>query len=144
MASVPFHYLDIRAFCYATEDPVRVEAAVGTLLPPDVELDREQSSGHHGDPITVLSTRIETADEMRSVLDQILTMDTIEAVRGALAERIAEDCSFFMRIDKQRAYEGEVVLGPGIQIRGKVEAYPAKRENAISNLDEYLTEGETD
>ena len=143
MASVPFHYLDVRAFCYATEDCSRVEVAIRNLLPSDTELTRENSSGHHGDPITVYTARIETADEMRVILNHLLTFDTIEKVTVALAERVADDCSFFMRIDKQRAYDGEIVLGPGIQIRGKVEAYPANRENALSNLESYLATTQT-
>ena len=69
MPRVPFHYIDLRTFCYATEDEKRVEDALRALLPEEFELDRMENTGHHGDRIVVLSARVETADEMRHILD---------------------------------------------------------------------------
>jgi len=65
MPRVPFHYIDLRTFCYATEDEKRVEDALRAFLPDEFELDRMENTGHHGDRIVVLSARVETADEMR-------------------------------------------------------------------------------
>ena len=140
MGSVPFHYLDLRTFCYATEDRQRVESALRSLLPDDFPIDEATSSGHHGDPIVVLSSRVETADEMRVVLDRLLGMEHVESVEAALAERVDDNCSFHVRLDKQRAYVGEIAHGQGIHLRGKVEAYPATREGAIENLAAYFAE----
>lgn len=138
MASVPFHYLDLRTFCYETEDEQRVRRALDTFLPPDPEIERDESSGHHGDRIVVISTRLELADEVRYVLDRITEATTFEEVLDRLAERVDEDCAFFVRFDKQRAYSGEIAFGRGIQLRGKVEAYPASRTGAIENLRGYF------
>lgn len=138
MASVPFHYLDLRAFSYATEDDDRVEQALRTFLPEELEIERSNSSGHHGDPITVLTCRVERADGVRAVLDHVRSLESFQIVEEAITERVNENCAFFFRLDKQRAYDGEVTLGPGIQVRGKVEAYPAKRDRAIENLAEYF------
>ena len=35
-----FHYVDLRAFCYATEDEDRVEAALRHYLPDDYPVER--------------------------------------------------------------------------------------------------------
>ena len=40
MPSVPVHYVDLRAFCYATEDEKRVEAALRTYLPEEFPIER--------------------------------------------------------------------------------------------------------
>ena len=71
MPEVPFHYVDLRAFSYATEDQKRVEEALRSLLPDDAELDRVENVGHHGDRIVVFSARIDVADGMRHVLDRL-------------------------------------------------------------------------
>ena len=63
MSSVPFHYVDLRAFCYATEDDKRVADALRTFLPEETELERAESEGFHGDRILVLSARLERADD---------------------------------------------------------------------------------
>lgn len=139
MSQVPFHYLDLRTFCYATEHEERVEEALRMLLPPDTEIERSRSSGHHGDRIIVLTVRLERANEMRHVLERLTGAEGFDRVLARLTDRVDEDCAFFVRIDKQRAFEGDVTFGQGIQLRGKVEAYPASREAAIENLTAYFS-----
>jgi RNA binding exosome subunit len=133
MGSVPLHYVDMRAFCYATEDEPRVERALRAYLPEETELDREETSGHHGDRIVVLSERVETADAIRHVLRQVRELDEFDAVLDELDDRVDDNCAFHLSLDKQAAYRGERRRGSGIQLRAKVEAYPAKRPTAIEN-----------
>jgi RNA binding exosome subunit len=138
MSAVPFHYVDLRAFAYETEDEQLVEAALRTFLPEDVEIEREESTGHLGDRILVLSTRVETADEIRHVLTRLRESADAGRIRAELADRIDENCSFHLHLDKQAAATGTVRLGEGIALRAKVEAYPATREAAIENATEAL------
>ena len=121
MPKVPFHYVDLRAFSYATEDVKRVE-----------------NVGHHGDRIVVLSARVERADEMRHVLDRLAELEDLDRVLDELDERVDDNCALFLRLDKQAAFRGDVRLGPGITVRTKVEAYPAKKEKAVANARETL------
>ncbi|WP_247009415.1 RNA-binding protein [Halorientalis litorea] len=139
MASVPFHYIDLRAFCYATEDEKRVEQALRTFLPEDHEVERTTSEGHHGDRIVVLSARIERADGMRHALSQVAELDGAH-LRDELDERVDENCSLFLRLDKQAAFSGRTELGEGLTLRAKVEAYPATKEKAVENAREALDE----
>ena len=138
MPRVPFHYIDLRTFCYATEDEKRVEEAIRAFLPEEFDLDRMENTGHHGDRIVVLSARVETADGMRHVLDRLAELDAIDRVMAELDERVDDNCSFFMRLDKQAAFQDEIRLGDGITLRAKVEAYPAKHEAAVENAREAL------
>jgi RNA binding exosome subunit len=140
MSSVPFHYVDLRAFCYVTEDDQRVEDALRTFLPEDVDLSRAESEGHHGDRIVVISARVENADHVRTILERVsdLGAEELDRVRDELDERVNENCSLFVTFDKQAAFNGEVRLGDGITLRGKVEAYPAKKESAIENVRDGL------
>jgi len=140
MAAVPFHYVDVRAFCYATEDERRVETALRTLLPEEVEIDRETSEGYHGDRIVVLSARVENADDVRHVLGRLADAPEFDRLLDELDERVDENCSLFVRLDKQAAFRGEVRLGRGITLRAKVEAYPAKRESAVENAREAFAD----
>jgi RNA binding exosome subunit len=135
MAPVPLHYVDLRAFCFVTEDEKRVKGALRTFLPEEFPVKRAESEGYHGDRILVLSARTENADEVRTVLDRVgdLPADELNRVRGELGERVDENCSLFLTFDKQAAYSGEVRLGDGITFRAKVEAYPAKRKAALGN-----------
>ncbi|KAB7513755.1 RNA-binding protein [Halosegnis rubeus] len=143
MASVPFHYVDLRAFCYVTEDRKRVADALGTFVPDGddgeaLELDYAETEGFNGDRILVVSIRLERADEMRHVLSKLTELDDIDTVIEELDHRVDEDCTFFLTLDKQAAFRGDVVQGDGITLRAKVEAYPAKKEHAVENVAETL------
>lgn len=140
MASVPFHYVDLRAFSYATEDDRRVEQALRTLLPEEVGIERAATTGHLGDTILVLSTRVERADEVRHVLTQLAEAAEFDRIEAELDDRVTDNCELFVRLDKQAALGGEVRLGDGITLRAKVEAYPAKRAAAVENASEALGE----
>ena len=133
MGAIPLHYIDLRTFCYATEDEDRVEQALRLFLPEAYPIDRETSKGHHGDRIIVLSTRVENADDMRYILDKVTDLDEFEQLDRELDDRVDEDCSLFLQFDKQAAFRGEVRLGRGILFRAKVEAYPARKEAALEN-----------
>jgi RNA binding exosome subunit len=138
MPDVPFHYVDLRTFCYATEDEKRVAAALRTFLPEDRDLDRQVTTGHHGDRIAVLSARLENADDVRHVLRRLTDIADYDALLDELDERVADDCSLYLSLDKQAAFRGEVRRGDGITLRAKVEAYPAERETAVENAREAL------
>jgi RNA binding exosome subunit len=140
MSSVPFHYVDLRAFCYATEDEKRVEEALRAFLPEEYPVDRTKSEGHHGDRIVVLSARVENADDVRHVLDRIMELDDIDTVVGELDERVTDNTELFMHLDKQAAFGGDIALGEGVTFRAKVEAYPATKEAAVENARDALAE----
>ena len=138
MSAVPFHYVDLRTFCYATEDEKRVEAALRTFLPEDAAVDRKETEGHNSDRILILSTRLGRADEVRHVLSRLAEIDDFEGLLAELDQRIDDNCAFFLQLDKQAAYSGDVTLGDGLMLRGKVEAYPADRERAIETAESAL------
>jgi RNA binding exosome subunit len=138
MSAVPFHYVDLRTFCYATEDEKRVEAALRTFLPEGTELERTVTEGHNGDRIVVLSVRLERADDIRHVLARLTDLGSFDRLLAELEDRIDDNCAFFIGLDKQAAYGGDVELGDGLMLRGKVEAYPAKKEKAIETATEAL------
>jgi RNA binding exosome subunit len=138
MGSIPLHYVDLRAFSYVTEDERRVEEALRTFLPEDHPIDRQESEGHHGDRIVVLSARVENADGVRAVLDRVRDASDLDDVLAELDERVTEDCELFMTFDKAAAYRGAVQFGDGITFRAKVEAYPARKEAAVENAREII------
>ncbi|QSW98964.1 RNA-binding protein [Haloterrigena alkaliphila] len=142
MPQIPLHYVDLRTFCYATEDEKRVEEALRTFLPDGddepFEIERTESEGHYGDRILVLSARVETADDVRHVLSRLSDLESFDDLIDELDERVTENTELFLRLDKQAAFEGDVKLGDGITFRGKVEAYPAKKEKAVGNARDVL------
>ena len=139
MGKLPLHYVDLRAFCYATEDEPRVEAALRTYLPEEYPIERAESEGHHGDRILVLSARVENADDVRHVVGKLRELDDLNEVVEQLDERVDDNCAFYVKLDKQAAFRGEVRRGEGLLLRAKVEAYPAKKPAAVENARQALS-----
>ena len=140
MARVPVHYVDLRAFSYATESDRRVEDALRTFLPDEFEVETQSVEGHNGDRIVTLSARVEKADDVRHVLSRLADLTEIDRLLSELDDRVTENCELFLRLDKQAAFGGRAELGEGLTLRTKVEAYPAKRENSVENAREILSE----
>mgnify|MGYP000462191260 FL=1 len=133
MPRIPFHYVDLRTFCYETEHLTRVERALRAFLPDEFEVTRAESEGHHGDRIVVLSARVENADGVRHVLARLAGLPEFERILDELDERVTDNTELFLRLDKQAALRGDVRRGDGITLRAKVEAYPATKEAAVEN-----------
>ena len=142
MPRIPFHYVDLRTFCYETEQVTRVERALRTFLPEEFEVARTESEGHHGDRIVVLSARVENADGVRHVLSRLSTLPEFERLLDELDDRVTDNTELFLRLDKQAAFRGTVRRGDGITLRAKVEAYPATKEAAVENAREALDRAE--
>ncbi|RLM94783.1 RNA-binding protein [Halobellus sp. Atlit-38R] len=142
MPRIPFHYVDLRTFCYETEDDKRVESALRTFLPEEFEVTRTESTGHHGDRIIVFSARVENADDVRHVLAKLSELPDFDALLEELDDRVTENTELFLRLDKQAAFRGDVRRGNGITLRAKVEAYPATKEAAVENAREALSEAD--
>lgn len=60
------HYILFRTQAHATEDVSRVRKALETVLPPETPITEERTEGYFGNPITILTARIE--DKKASVI----------------------------------------------------------------------------
>ena len=143
MPRIPFHYVDLRTFCYETEQVARVEDALRTFLPEEFEVTRAESEGHHGDRIVVLSARVENADGVRYVLSRLSELPEFDRLLDELDQRVTDNTELFRRVDKQAAFRGAVRRGDGITLRAKVEAYPATKDAAVENAREALDAAES-
>jgi Predicted exosome subunit len=130
MAEWPLHYLDARTFAYATEVDERVREALRRVVGETPAIERTESAGHGGAPITILQTRIQQTAAIAHVIAQL--GGSIETTPADLSDRITGDAELHLTVDKQAAYTGDIRAGEGIAIRCKIEAYPATPSNTTA------------
>ncbi|HUV62183.1 MAG TPA: RNA-binding domain-containing protein [Thermoplasmata archaeon] len=132
-----------RALCHATENVESVKSAVqNTVGETDFEVTR--TSGHHGNEILVIEAHLRGGKCGIELLDKLSPSDKDE-VLDTLERRMDESCNLFLRVDKQRAFLGELTLAQNddaVAIRMKVAAFPAKRETALRAIRDFLSAAE--
>jgi len=132
--------LSFRTFAYATEDPARVEQALRFVSGAE-EVKRSNSAGYHGNPIIVMEARVSDAKRIRELF-RSLSVEEIQHLLDTLERRVDEESFFFLRLEKQDAFEGRFKMAEGediIAVRGKVKSYPQTRDNALEAMRRFLS-----
>ncbi|HYM40066.1 MAG TPA: RNA-binding domain-containing protein [Thermoplasmata archaeon] len=130
MASLPIHWIVARAFCHATEEESRVALALETAVPKGATT-RRALEGEHGNPLVILTRRVDAPADVRAVWSQWSEAGLVAALRNAVDSRVDDDGILHLRIDKQKAFQGMLVPAreaDTIDVQVKLKAYPAKPE----------------
>ncbi len=130
------HNIVSSTFVHATEEEGRVLAALRVVVPSEESITKQHLTGHFGNPITILKTRIEKAQRIRQTLATIsekLPPDELEHLKQNASRYLDDDCNMFLRFDKQQAARGFLRLGreDPILVKLKLAVFPARRETAI-------------
>lgn len=137
---VVFHWVRVQTFCYATEKRELLEETMTELLGTD-EFEEEISEGEHGNVMTILEARLTKQREFNALFRK-LGPEICGWIVDDIENRIDDDCVFYIRLDKQKAVQGQYEVahhGDVIAITGKVQAHPAKKDVAVRTLKEFLT-----
>ena len=137
---VVFHWVRVQTFCYATEKRELLEETMTELLGTD-EFEEEISEGEHGNVMTILEARLTKQREFNALFRK-LGPEICGWIVDDIENRIDDDCVFYIRLDKQKAVQGQYEVahhGDVVAITGKVQAHPAKKDGAVRTLKEFLT-----
>jgi hypothetical protein len=134
-----FHWLRIQVFCYATENEDLIHDTMVELLDND-EFDVEVCDSEHGNRMIILQQELKKQKEFVALFSKF-PKKLIDAVIDDIENRIDDDCVFYLRLNKQKAVQGEYAIahhGDVISVTGKVVSHPARKEIAVANLTEFL------
>lgn len=136
---VTFHWVRVQMFCYATERKELLGETMAELLGTD-EFDVDISESEHGNTMLIMSSRLTKQKEFTALFTK-LGKDVLESIEADIENRIDDDCVFYVRLDKQKAVQGQYSVahhGDVISITGKVQSHPARKEVAVRNMLEFL------
>ncbi|WP_202319278.1 RNA-binding domain-containing protein [Archaeoglobus neptunius] len=137
-------WIKISAVVHSTEDRNKVGEAIATLFPFEFEIAVSKAKGHYGNPIEYLEVELSRNREIKIFWNHFLDLlgEQVKEVIETVEDRVDEQNVLHIRIDKQKAYLGEVVLsqrGDPIAVKVKLVTFPAKRENVIQLAKELCT-----
>lgn len=130
------HNILLRAIAQATESQDRVKNALSLFIFEN-EIEITPTEGHFGNPIIIMQARMRGKDCSRFVefIRSKLHEQELQRLKSELYDRTDDDCIMHIRFDKQAAYGGIVKLAAtadAIMAQIKLQAYPARRENAVA------------
>lgn len=140
---------EVSAFCHATEILDKVKAALLNIFPESARADLESSlsitmlEGHYGNPIFVLRLKIEKPELAEALLKHLLASlpaGDLAMLERTLKQRLDSSGNLYLRLDKQRAYLGDIRVYDGDDVvKVKVKLSPQARQMVLNkSLKELL------
>lgn len=122
------NFVEIRTLIQATENEELVIEALGKLFA--IPLQREKTEGYWKNPIIVLEGKgnPKTAEILLNNLKKIKISNFIEH---------SDKNKFFLRLDKEKAVFGELVLGSDIQLTFGFEGHALSSEDVAKWMQDF-------
>jgi len=141
--------IETRAYARATEVLERVTASVQSIFPEylrqKLAITKSKAEGQAGDAIIVMTATLEGQENCESVLEYIFEQMDIHsrrAIERSLDIRLDDECVFFLRIDKQAAFLGNMKMTDEsdlIRVKFHFKNHPrCKREEVILMIENRL------
>ncbi|MGQ9507149.1 MAG: RNA-binding domain-containing protein [Candidatus Bathycorpusculaceae bacterium] len=115
-SKIPIGYIDIRVFAHATEEVDKILNAVRNTLPTEfvdtITFKKTSLTGHYGNPITLLETRVKEKNAVQAVFKKLassLSLLDKELLQNEIKQHL-EGGNLYIRLDKQSAYLNKVKL----------------------------------
>ncbi|WP_406656847.1 RNA-binding protein [Methanolobus sp. ZRKC2] len=148
------HYIDLRVISHSTEDFSRVRKALDFFLLNSAGKKEESdiddaveiidAEGHYGNPIRIFSAQVSRKQDSKALalfIRQNMSDEDVELLRSEMPDRLDDEQVFYMRFDKQAAFEGRVKLtssSDAIAARVKIATYPKNRLKAGGIVEELF------
>lgn len=139
----PIAYIDIRVFAHATEDINKVLDAVRNVLPTEhlnaITFKTSNLSGYHGNPITLIETRIKEKNIADAVFRKVssgLSVLDKELLNSEIQQHL-EKGNLYFRLDKQSAFLDKLKPDITDPIHFRVHFKKHKPEDVVSICREY-------
>ncbi|MCX8000750.1 MAG: hypothetical protein N3A69_17685 [Leptospiraceae bacterium] len=128
-------WIKVSAVVHSTESREKVSRALAVFFPFDFEIQISKAEGHYGNPIEYLEVEINKNSEIKAFWENLLKLlgDKKNILLNTLEERLDAQNILHIRLDKQKAYLGEIDFSntDPIAIKIKLVVYPGKRERVL-------------
>ena len=137
--------VEISVFAHATEDEDKVRRAVLNLIPDgaDAIIEKKSLTGYYGDSITLLNVKLKNRRPSTETFENIVTKLSSHDQHTLISElesRVDKSRSLFLRLDKQKAYQGMPLLTSRDPIKVKFKFYLPHRADPVKLIKDYIEE----
>ncbi len=137
--------IEVYEHSHATEDEKKVMKALLEVFPPEIReyivLVREELKGHYNNPIVRIraeTTNNESAIKTFSYILDRLNLTDLEYLFSTLDERVDRNGTLHLRISKQDAYLGRLIMFEGDDVVKVSIHLEGRRKKVLEDLTNYL------
>jgi len=127
--------LEIEVILHATEDPTKIEKSLfDTFEINPEEFEREEMTGHFGNPITILKTKLSknNAKKLISTLIPKISNDDVDILEQKIDE-MNKNSGLEIRISKQDLIRGKITFGKKDSVKLTITT-PVYKKNEIGKI----------
>ncbi len=136
-------WIKVSAVVHSTEDREKVGEAISTLFPFEFEIFVSKAKGHYGNPIEYLEVELTKSSKIKDFWKHLMeNLSDRDQLVETIDDRIDGQNVLHIRLDKQKAYLGEIKLSDGgdsIAVKVKLVTYPAKRDAIVKFAKDICT-----
>ena len=139
--------MEVTSFIHATEDADKVITACRNIFPADyadeIPFERRTLLGHYRNPITLLRTRIKRKQVVAAFIENLAgRLSDVEKrlLSSDVLRRIDDKGALYLRLDKQKAFQGRMTLGNMDPIRITLKLF-RRRKSLEETIDFYRSLG---
>ncbi len=137
--------IEAYAHSHATEDERKVRKALFEIFPQELRerliFVREELKGHYNNPIVRMRVETSSSEDALKVFNYILNrFDRADLgyLRSTLEDRVDRSGTLHIRISKQDAYLGKLVLFEGDDVVKISVHLEGRRRKVLKELSDYL------
>ena len=133
--------VEVTVFSYATEDESKVKQAVKNVLSIDnPSFETNQLTGHYSDPMIIISTKVKKKEASGILIKIFKRLNSLDRKKllDELDSHLDQSGKLYMRLDKQKAYHGRMILQDVDPIRLKLKFQIPHKSDLVAFIREYL------
>ena len=137
----------ISVFAHATEDEEKVKQAVKRIASYEHVFESQRLSGHYEDPIILITSKTTRKKEATDLLGKIikkLSMLDKQTLLDNLPNHVDPQGNLYIRLDKQKAYNGKVTMHENDPIRIKIKFQLPHKADPVVVIREHIINMEDD
>ena len=146
---MPVKSIELRAYVHATEDKEKVVQALKQILGEEwwerARVTEEVYEGHYGNPVIVITVKIDKPEEAGMVLNSILSRlgkGDRSILLQSLEERVDKEGTLYFRLSKQDAYLGKLIVYETDDVVRISVSFQGRRRKALEDYKKRLEERE--
>jgi RNA binding exosome subunit len=139
--------VEIRVFVHATEDEDKVKQAVKNIAPYEHTFESQHLSGYYDDPITLIISKTTNKKEATDLFDNLVkklsSLDR-QTLLDNLSNHVDPQGNLYLRLDKQKSYNGWATLHENDPIRIKIKFQLPHKADPVIVIKEHIINLEDD